>query len=97
MDVIEYRKVSDFFNALSHPTRVEMVAELLKGKRCVSDIRELVEIKQPNVSQHLSVLKANNIVDWHQEGKRKCYFLKNPQLIKNIFKMLKEDKFYRLK
>lgn len=97
MDIIEYRKVSDFFNALSHPTRVEMIAELLKGKRCVSDIRELVEIKQPNVSQHLSVLKSNNIVDWCQEGKRKCYFLKNPQLIKNIFKILKENKFYHFK
>ena len=89
METAEYRKTSDFFNAFSHPTRVEIVAELLKGKKCVSDIRELVEVRQPNVSQHLSSLRLNGIVDWHQEGKRKCYFLKSPQLIKTIFKALK--------
>ena len=94
MNITDYRKVSDFFKAFSHPTRVEMIAELLKGQKCVSDIRELVEANQPNVSQHLSLLRLNGIVDWHQEGKRKCYFLKNPQLIKDIFKVLKKNKFY---
>ncbi len=90
MKTVEYRKVSDFFNALSHPTRVEIVTELLEGKKCVSDIRELLEVKQPNVSQHLFVLKSNDIVDWRQEGKRKCYFLKNPQLIKDILTAIKK-------
>jgi len=92
MKILDYRKASDFFNALSHPTRVEMIVELLKGKKCVSDIRELLEVNQPNVSQHLSSLRANDIVDWCQEGKRKCYFLKNPQLIKDIFDVLKKNK-----
>ena len=89
METIEYREISNFFNALSHPTRLEIVVQLLKGKKCVSDIRELVKLKQPNVSQHLSLLRLNSIVDWHQEGKRKCYFLKNPQRIKDILKALK--------
>jgi len=89
MKTVEYKKVSDFFNALSHPTRVEIVVELLKGKKCVSDIKELAKLRQPNVSQHLSSLRLNGIVDWHQEGKRKCYFLKNPQLIKDILKAIK--------
>ena len=89
METVEYRKVSDFFNALSHPTRVEIVAELLKGQKCVSDIRGLVRLRQPNVSQHLSSLRLNGIVDWRQKGKRKCYFLKNPQIIKDILKAVK--------
>ena len=92
MNTIENKKISDFFNALSHPVRVEIVTELLKGKKCVSDIRELAEVNQPNVSQHLSVLKAGDIVDWRQEGKRKCYFLRNPQAIKDILSALKKDK-----
>ncbi|MDP8234130.1 MAG: metalloregulator ArsR/SmtB family transcription factor [Candidatus Saelkia tenebricola] len=94
MNTVGYKKVADFFNALSHPIRVEMVAELLKGKKCVSDMRELLEVNQPNVSQHLSLLRFNDIVDWCQEGKRKCYFLKNTQLIKDIFKVLEKNKFY---
>jgi DNA-binding transcriptional ArsR family regulator len=94
ISVMDNRKVSNFFDALSHPIRVEIVTELLKGKRCVSDIRELVDVNQPNVSQHLSVLKASGIVDWNQEGKRKCYFLKNPLLIKDIQKALKKNKIH---
>jgi DNA-binding transcriptional ArsR family regulator len=91
MNAAENKKFSHFFNALSHPVRVEIVAELLKGKKCVSDIKELVDVNQPNVSQHLSVLKTSGIVDWHQEGKRKCYFLVNPQMIKNILDTLKKS------
>ena len=92
MSTIDYRKASDFFNVFSHPARVEMIVELLEGKKCVGDIRELLEVNQPNVSQHLSLLRSNDIVDWCQEGKRKCYFLKNPELIKGIFDVLKKNK-----
>ena len=91
MNTVENKKISDFFNAISHPVRVKIVTELLKGKKCVSDIRDLVEMNQPNVSQHLSVLKGGSIVDWQQEGKRKCYFLRNPQVIKGILSALKKD------
>jgi DNA-binding transcriptional ArsR family regulator len=90
MSSIENKKISGFFNALSHPVRVEIVSELLKGTKCVGDIRELLEVNQPNVSQHLSVLKTIGIVDWHQEGKRKCYYLINPQMLKNILDTLKK-------
>ena len=92
MSNIDYRKVSDFLNVFSHPTRVEMIIELLEGKKCVGDIRELLEVNQPNVSQHLSLLRSNNMVHWCQEGKTKCYFLKNPELIKGIFDVLKKNK-----
>ncbi len=90
MNTLKNKKISNFFNALSHPVRVEIVTELLKGTKCVSDIKELIAINQPNVSQHLSILKAKNIVDWQQEGKRKCYFLKKPKLIKNILNALQK-------
>lgn len=90
MATVENREVSDFFNALSHPVRVDIVIELLKGTKCVSDMKSLLDMNQPSVSQHLSVLKANGIVDWHQDGKRKCYFLRNPVLIRNILKMVKK-------
>jgi len=69
INTIDYKKVSNFFNVLSRPTCVEIIIELLKSKKCVSDIKELLEINQPNVSQHLSLLRFNNIVDWCQEGK----------------------------
>lgn len=86
---MEKRKISEFFNALSHPVRVDIVIELLKGTKCVSDIKDLLDVNQPSVSQHLSVLKASGIVDWHQDGKKKCYFLTKPLVIKNILKVFR--------
>ncbi len=91
MRTTDERKISEFFKALSHPTRIAIVTNLLKNKKCVNDIRDLVKVKQPNISQHLSLLKLNGIVDWHQEGKMRCYYLKNPQLIKDILEILKKD------
>ncbi|MBL7198418.1 MAG: winged helix-turn-helix transcriptional regulator [Candidatus Omnitrophica bacterium] len=89
MESLDYRKISNFFKALSHPTRLIIAMELLEGKRCVNDIRELVKVRQPNISQHLSILKASGVVDWIQQGRMKCYFLKNPQLIRDILKAIK--------
>ena len=97
MNDLNYRKVADFFKAFSHSTRVAIIAELLDSKKCVTDIKELVKVKQPNISQHLSLLKLNGIVEWGQEGKRKCYFLRNPQLMRDILKALKKNRFYNFR
>jgi len=90
MAIAEKRKISEFFNALSHPVRIDIVIELLKGTKCVSDMKDLLDVNQPSVSQHLSVLKANGIVDWNQDGKRKCYFLKDPKLMEDILEKLRK-------
>ncbi len=87
MDISDCRKISDFFRVLSHPTRIVIVLQLLEGEKCVGNLKELVKAPQPNISQHLSIMKANGIVDWIQEGKRKCYFLKEPKLLKDLFSL----------
>ena len=97
MNTADYRNIADFFNALAHPVRVAIAAELLRDEKCVSDIKDLLKVKQPNVSQHLSVLKSCGIVDWRQEGKKKCYFLKIPQLMKYILNALKKDNIHCFK
>ena len=93
-DILDYRKVSIFLKAISHPTRLMIVMKLLEGegKRCVNDITELVKVSQPNISQHLAILKANGVVGWNQEGKKKCYFLKNHRLIKSIVKKFEKSR-----
>ncbi len=87
-----YTKAAKFLKALSHPTRLMIVDELAAGKKCVNDIRELVKVNQPNISQHLALLKLHGIVDSMQNGKMKCYFLKDEEMIREIFKSLKLHK-----
>ncbi len=77
-------KEVEIFHALSHPVRLMIVEELLAKKKCVTEIRYLLKVRQPNISQHLLILRMSGIVDYEQSGKTKCYFLKNPQMMKEI-------------
>jgi ArsR family transcriptional regulator len=76
--------------ALCHPTRFMIVEELIKGKKCVGRIQDLVRASQPNISQHLSILRMTGIVEWEQNGKTKCYSIKKPELMKRLFDVLKQ-------
>ena len=90
MKDVNYKKASTFFKALSHPTRLRIVRELLQGRICVNDMGKLIKTKQPNISQHLTLLKLNDMVDWKQEGKLKCYFLKDRRLIAKLLNLFEK-------
>lgn len=76
--------------AIAHPVRIMILEELTKGVKCVSDLEEFLEINQPNISQHLSVLRNNGIIDYYMDGRLRCYFLKNP-FIPEFLELLKKD------
>ena len=82
------KRNAEIFKALSHPIRLHIVELLLSGEKCVNDIRDFFEVTQPNISQHLNILKYTGIVDYRQEKNLRCYFLKEPRLIKNIVEVL---------
>lgn len=88
----DHKKQAQIFKALSHPIRILIVEELTKGERCVNDIRDFFNVTQPNISQHLNILKYADIVDYHQRGNLRCYFLKNSltmnKLIQDIHQMI---------
>ena len=69
---------AQIFKALAHPLRLYIVEVLLSGERCVNDIKDLFEATQPNISQHLNILKYSGIVDYRQDKNLRCYFLKDP-------------------
>ncbi|KJU83277.1 ArsR family transcriptional regulator [Candidatus Magnetobacterium bavaricum] len=54
--------------------------ELTKGVKCVSDIEKFLDISQPNLSQHLSILRSHRIIDYYADGKQRCYFLAEPMV-----------------
>lgn len=82
---MESRQIADFLKVLSHPTRVKIVRELLRQKKCVSAMEELLSLRQSNISQHLNLLRLSGIVDYEQEGNKKCYFLEDPDFIRDLF------------
>jgi len=76
--------IGSFFNVLSHPDRIKII-ELLKDKELdVNQIKDSLGISQSRTSQHLKLLKFNEIVTVRKEGKHVFYKLKS----KNIAKVM---------
>jgi len=82
------RERAELLRQLGHPVRLAILEELIKGGKCVTDIRDLLEVPQPNVSQHLTVLRQQRIVDFSEVGKLRCYYLKRPSLARALFEFI---------
>ncbi|HAM49804.1 MAG TPA: ArsR family transcriptional regulator [Nitrospiraceae bacterium] len=80
----------ELLRVVAHPVRIRILEELSKGVKCVSDFEDFLELRQPNISQHLSILRQFGVVDYYVDGRLRCYFLVNP-LIPDLIKMLNKD------
>src|SRR5512139_3997086 len=80
----------EILKIIAHPVRIKILEELRKGVKCVSDIEEFLEIRQPNVSQHLTLMRRYGLIDYFIDGRLKCYFLVDP-LIPDILDVLKKS------
>ncbi|VAX29538.1 hypothetical protein MNBD_NITROSPIRAE02-876 [hydrothermal vent metagenome] len=81
---------AELLRVIAHPARIRILEELTKGVKCVSDFEEFLEISQPNISQHLSLLRNHGIIDYYMDGRLRCYFLVDP-VIPDILKLLEKD------
>jgi ArsR family transcriptional regulator len=81
---------AELLRVIAHPVRIRILEELRKGVKCVSDFEELLEINQPNLSQHLALLRTNGVIDYYIDGRLRCYFLVDP-IIPDLLEILKKD------
>ena len=72
---------ADIFQALAHPTRIAIVELLRDGELPAGKLIERLGLEQANASQHLTVLRARQIVVNRKEGNQVFYSLRNPLLI----------------
>ena len=79
---------SELLKACAHPTRLMILNELLAGVKCVTDIEDLLSVRQANISQHLSVLRHAKLVDFAQDGALRCYYLSRPKLVRDLLRLL---------
>lgn len=71
---------AEVFQALAHPTRIAIVELLRDGPMPAGKLMERLGIEQANASQHLSVLRAKQIVLNRKEGNQVFYSLRDPIL-----------------
>ncbi len=72
---------AEVLKTLANPRRLEIIHRLALGPCEVGRLAEELGASQPNVSQHLSVLRAAGIVDAERDGREVRYRLTDPDVI----------------
>jgi ArsR family transcriptional regulator len=53
---------AEFFKALEHPIRIQILDILRGGEFNVNELRDVLNIEAANVSQQLSIIRNKNLV-----------------------------------
>lgn len=66
-------KASQLLKALSNRDRLMLLCQLSQGELCVSDLERTLGLQQPTLSQQLTVLRQEHLVNTRREGKQIFY------------------------
>ena len=79
-----YEARAKIIKSLAHPTRLFIVDELAKKKRCVFELTDMIGADNSTVSKHLTVLKNAGVVKDEKIGTSVFYELVTPCIV-NFF------------
>lgn len=71
---------ADLFKALAHPSRIKILEFLRDGEKCVCEFTENLDLEQSNVSQHLSILKRQDLITSRKEGLKVIYSVNREEI-----------------
>lgn len=66
---------TDAFNAVAEPRRREILTLLAGGERSVNEVAASLDMRQPQASKHLGVLREVGLVTVRDEGRQRLYAL----------------------
>jgi len=69
------RRATEFLKALAHEGRLMILCHLASGDRSVSELKQLLSLRQAAVSQQLARLRLEGLVETRREGKVIYYHL----------------------
>ena len=72
---------AEVLKTLANPRRLEIIHRLAQGPCEVGRLAEEIGASQPNISQHLSVLRAAGIVDAERDGREVRYRLTDADVV----------------
>lgn len=80
--------IVEIFKALACETRLKIVIGLINTDECnVNLLAGKLGLAQPNVSQHLLILKNAGIIEGYRSGTHICYRVVNEK-VRDIIKVL---------
>ena len=75
-------RASDVFQALSHPLRLSICFELGTAEQSVSQLCDSLRQPQHSISQHLALLRKQNVVNARKQSRQVFYQISDPQVQK---------------
>src|SRR5215469_12641741 len=80
---------AEIFQALAHPTRIAICDLLREGELTVGTLVDRLGLEQANLSQHLAILRAKQIVTTRKAGNQVFYSMRDPLILKMLDLMLR--------
>ena len=71
----------NLMRVLANADRLVLLCELSKHELCVSEIEEMLNIRQPTLSQQLTVLRDEGLVSTRRDGKKIYYSIASEQVL----------------
>jgi len=82
-----FLRISQIYKVLADPTRLKILYNLKDGPKNVSELVEILNIKQASVSKHLSILKNSGVLKAKRE-KNNVYYSLSDNKITSICDMI---------
>jgi DNA-binding transcriptional ArsR family regulator len=76
------RLQAEVLRVLAQPSRLELLHRLADGPAEVSRLAAAIGASQPNVSQHLAVLRSAGLVEPERHGREVRYRLADPDVLR---------------
>jgi DNA-binding transcriptional ArsR family regulator len=83
-------KATLLMKVMANSDRLMLLCQLSQGEKSVSELETLLQIKQPTLSQQLTVLREANVVITRREGKRILYSIASQPALA-VMKVLSQD------
>jgi DNA-binding transcriptional ArsR family regulator len=78
------RRASDSLKALAHENRLLLLCLLAERERSVTELEELLSLRQTTVSQQLARLRLDGLVTTRRDGKTIYYSLADTSTLKFV-------------
>lgn len=85
------KKISETLKVLANENRLMILCYLIDKPMNVSELHEKMQnLTQSALSQHLSILKSNGILDNSKKGLNITYFIKDERIV-NVMETLRKN------
>ncbi|WP_448376088.1 ArsR/SmtB family transcription factor [Fervidobacterium sp.] len=88
---MELTELAEVLKILGHPSRLKIVSLLKEnGEMCVCELLPRLNVTQPNLSQHLSIMRLSGLLESIKVGNTIRYKLSDNELLHEILEIVEK-------